>query len=109
MNELDRLGSPSYVPTEQDVLRTRVKTTGIVETHFTFKDLHFKWVVFFFLTFTREKMMLEMLLNYYLFQLQVIVTCSHNNAVNEKIKWESVLNPGVTNLDSKWSSGWLES
>merc|ERR1712193_342937 len=25
-----------------DVLRTRVKTTGIVETHFTFKDLHFK-------------------------------------------------------------------
>ena len=33
-------------------------------------------------------MMLEMLLNYYLFQLQVIVTCSHN-AVNEKIvrKW----------------------
>ena len=31
-------------------------------------------------------MMFEMLLNYYLFQLQVIVTCSHNNAVNEKIK-----------------------
>ncbi|KAK7820178.1 hypothetical protein U0070_003589 [Myodes glareolus] len=31
-----------YIPTQQDVLRTRVKTTGIVETHFTFKDLHFK-------------------------------------------------------------------
>ena len=42
LNALDRLGSPDYVPTEQDVLRTRVKTTGIVETHFTFKDLHFK-------------------------------------------------------------------
>ena len=42
LNALDRLGSPEYVPTEQDVLRTRVKTTGIVETHFTFKDLHFK-------------------------------------------------------------------
>lgn len=27
---------------EDDVLRTRVKTTGIVETHFTYKDLHFK-------------------------------------------------------------------
>ncbi|XP_028401317.1 guanine nucleotide-binding protein G(i) subunit alpha [Dendronephthya gigantea] len=42
LNALDRLGSKDYLPTEQDVLRTRVKTTGIVETHFTFKDLHFK-------------------------------------------------------------------
>ncbi|KAG7230510.1 hypothetical protein INR49_024619 [Caranx melampygus] len=31
-----------YQPTEQDILRTRVKTTGIVETHFTFKNLHFR-------------------------------------------------------------------
>uniref|UniRef100_A0AAY4AYP9 Guanine nucleotide-binding protein G(i) subunit alpha-1 n=1 Tax=Denticeps clupeoides TaxID=299321 RepID=A0AAY4AYP9_9TELE len=37
-----RIASGSYIPTQQDVLRTRVKTTGIVETHFTFKDLHFK-------------------------------------------------------------------
>uniref|UniRef100_A0A3P9M444 Guanine nucleotide-binding protein G(i) subunit alpha-1 n=2 Tax=Oryzias TaxID=8089 RepID=A0A3P9M444_ORYLA len=37
---LDRIAN--YIPTQQDVLRTRVKTTGIVETHFTFKDLHFK-------------------------------------------------------------------
>lgn len=42
LNALDRISVPSYIPTEQDVLRTRVKTTGIVETHFTFKDLHFK-------------------------------------------------------------------
>nr|AUG84414.1 Gai [Platynereis dumerilii] len=42
LNALDRISQPGYVPTEQDVLRTRVKTTGIVETHFTFKDLHFK-------------------------------------------------------------------
>ena len=44
LNALDRLSQTDYVPTEQDVLRTRVKTTGIVETHFTFKDLHFKSV-----------------------------------------------------------------
>lgn len=43
LNDLDRISVPNYVPTQQDVLRTRVKTTGIVETHFTFKDLHFKW------------------------------------------------------------------
>ncbi|CAH1264444.1 GNAI3 [Branchiostoma lanceolatum] len=44
LNSLDRLAAGGYVPTQQDVLRTRVKTTGIVETHFTFKDLHFKMV-----------------------------------------------------------------
>lgn len=42
LNALDRISMPDYVPTQQDVLRTRVKTTGIVETHFTFKSLHFK-------------------------------------------------------------------
>ena len=42
LNALDRTSQPGYVPTQDDVLRTRVKTTGIVETHFTHKDLHFK-------------------------------------------------------------------
>jgi guanine nucleotide-binding protein G(i) subunit alpha len=42
LNELDRIASPNYVPTQQDVLRTRVKTTGIIETQFSFKGLHFK-------------------------------------------------------------------
>ena len=31
-----------FQPTEQDILRTRVKTTGIVEVHFSFKNLNFK-------------------------------------------------------------------
>ncbi|XP_006260114.1 PREDICTED: guanine nucleotide-binding protein G(k) subunit alpha [Crocodylus porosus] len=42
LNDLDRISQLTYIPTQQDVLRTRVKTTGIVETHFTFKDLYFK-------------------------------------------------------------------
>lgn len=42
LNSLDRISQPNYIPTQQDVLRTRVKTTGIVETHFSFKNLHFK-------------------------------------------------------------------
>ena len=42
LNSLDRIASPHYIPTEQDVLRTRVKTTGIIETQFSFKGLHFK-------------------------------------------------------------------
>lgn len=42
LNALDRISQQGYVPTQQDVLRTRVKTTGIVETDFSFKDLNFK-------------------------------------------------------------------
>ncbi|XP_046405449.1 guanine nucleotide-binding protein G(i) subunit alpha [Ischnura elegans] len=42
LNALDRISQLGYVPTQQDVLRTRVKTTGIVETHFNFKGLNFK-------------------------------------------------------------------
>ena len=42
LDDLDRLGGKEYQPTEQDILRTRVKTTGIVEVHFSFKNLNFK-------------------------------------------------------------------
>jgi len=42
LDDLDRLGQKDYMPTEQDILRTRVKTTGIVEVHFHFKNLNFK-------------------------------------------------------------------
>ncbi|XP_072537859.1 guanine nucleotide-binding protein G(i) subunit alpha isoform X1 [Salminus brasiliensis] len=44
LNDLERISQQGYMPTQQDVLRTRVKTTGIVETHFTFKELYFKLV-----------------------------------------------------------------
>ncbi|XP_078090851.1 guanine nucleotide-binding protein G(t) subunit alpha-2-like [Mustelus asterias] len=44
LNSLDRLTAPEYIPSEQDVLRSRVKTTGIIETQFTFKDLHFRMI-----------------------------------------------------------------
>ncbi len=42
---LDRLGQPNYMPTEQDILRTRVKTTGIVEVQFIFKKLNFRYTL----------------------------------------------------------------
>lgn len=42
LDALDRIGATGYEPTEQDLLRTRVKTTGIVEVQFDFKRLHFK-------------------------------------------------------------------
>ena len=42
LDSLDRIGAPGYEPTEQDILRTGVKTTGIVEVQFDFRGLHFK-------------------------------------------------------------------
>jgi len=39
---IDRLSQVDYVPTEQDVLRSRVRTTGIVETQFTYGGLRFR-------------------------------------------------------------------
>nr|1SHZ_A Chain A, Guanine Nucleotide-Binding Protein Galpha(13):Galpha(i1) Chimera [synthetic construct]1SHZ_D Chain D, Guanine Nucleotide-Binding Protein Galpha(13):Galpha(i1) Chimera [synthetic construct] len=42
LDNLDKLGVPDYIPSQQDILLARRPTKGIHETHFTFKDLHFK-------------------------------------------------------------------
>ncbi|KAG0165155.1 guanine nucleotide-binding protein subunit alpha [Apophysomyces sp. BC1015] len=39
---IDRIGDPQYTPTDQDVLRSRVKTTGITETKFLLGDLTYR-------------------------------------------------------------------
>ena len=41
LDSLERLCASDYVPTEQDVLRIRVKTTGIIETSFEYKGFFF--------------------------------------------------------------------
>ena len=41
-NAMDRMASPSYIPTDQDILRSRVKTTGITETTFKVGELTYK-------------------------------------------------------------------
>ena len=37
LNALDRVSAPNYIPTFDDMLRSRIKTTGIVEMQFNFK------------------------------------------------------------------------
>jgi guanine nucleotide-binding protein subunit alpha len=39
---IERIGEPNYMPTDQDVLRSRVKTTGIAESKFTFGTLTYR-------------------------------------------------------------------
>jgi len=41
---IDRFASPDFVPTEQDVLRVRARTTGIIETSFVIKETKFRMV-----------------------------------------------------------------
>lgn len=41
-NSMERMSSPGYLPTDQDILRSRVKTTGITETTFKVGELTYK-------------------------------------------------------------------
>jgi len=41
---VERLSAKDYVPNEQDVLRSRAKTTGIIETEFTLEKTKFRMV-----------------------------------------------------------------
>lgn len=40
--DLDRLFTKEFVPTDQDVLRARLRTTGITETHFDLGSLQYR-------------------------------------------------------------------
>jgi len=40
-SHLQRIASPNFIPTEQDVLRCRAKTTGIIELKFTIENTQF--------------------------------------------------------------------
>ncbi|KAJ8338820.1 hypothetical protein SKAU_G00356060 [Synaphobranchus kaupii] len=44
LNDLERISASEYIPTVEDILRSRDMTTGIVENKFTFKELTFKMV-----------------------------------------------------------------
>lgn len=41
-DSIDRIAQANYLPTDQDVLRSRVKTTGITETTFIIGDLTYR-------------------------------------------------------------------
>lgn len=43
-DEIERFIQPNYIPSEQDILRARVRTTGIEEAVFDFEDMSFRMV-----------------------------------------------------------------
>ncbi|KAI9022259.1 guanine nucleotide binding protein, alpha subunit [Phycomyces nitens] len=41
-NSIDLISDPDYVPTDQDLLQSRIKTTGITETKFVWNNLKYR-------------------------------------------------------------------
>jgi len=44
LSDLDRIALPGYLPTQQDILRVRVPTTGIIEYPFDLEEIRFRMV-----------------------------------------------------------------
>uniref|UniRef100_A0A4W3HFR5 Guanine nucleotide-binding protein subunit alpha n=1 Tax=Callorhinchus milii TaxID=7868 RepID=A0A4W3HFR5_CALMI len=44
LSDLDRISEPAYLPTQQDVLRVRIPTTGIIEYPFDLQSIIFRMV-----------------------------------------------------------------
>ena len=42
--EIDRVAAVNYLPTEQDILRVRVPTTGIIEYPFDLEEIRFRYI-----------------------------------------------------------------
>jgi len=42
LNDLDRIADTAYLPTQQDILRVRVPTTGIIEYPFHLESVVFR-------------------------------------------------------------------
>lgn len=46
-DNIDRIGKVNYMPTEKDILFSKVKTTGIVETEFEINNRKFRYLILF--------------------------------------------------------------
>lgn len=42
LSDVDRIAAPDYLPTQQDILRVRVPTTGIIEYPFDLDSIIFR-------------------------------------------------------------------
>ena len=50
--DIDRIALPDYLPSQQDILRVRVPTTGIIEYPFDLEEIRFRWADFLELLLT---------------------------------------------------------
>ncbi len=45
LDSVMRIAEPNYSPTQNDILFSRVRTTGVVELQFTIEDVKFKYAI----------------------------------------------------------------
>ena len=45
LSDLNRIAQPGYLPTQQDILRVRVPTTGIIEYPFDLEEIRFRLLI----------------------------------------------------------------
>lgn len=72
--EIDRVAAPDYLPTEQDILRVRVPTTGIIEYPFDLEEIRFRYV-----SQCKERKTLPVPVIYYLYHIGLFLHrgCMH--------------------------------
>ncbi|PIK58217.1 putative guanine nucleotide-binding protein G(s) subunit alpha-like isoform 1 [Apostichopus japonicus] len=42
LDKIDDIIEPDFLPSDQDIVRTRQKTTGVLQTHFVVRNIHFQ-------------------------------------------------------------------
>ena len=51
LKDIDRIAERDYLPSQQDILRVRVPTTGIIEYPFDLEEIKFRYVRFIIFSF----------------------------------------------------------
>lgn len=66
LEDMPRIEAPDYLPTEQDILRARAPTTGIIEYPFDLDGIVFRYrnSFFFNVTAKRKEVKVVVTLNY---------------------------------------------
>jgi hypothetical protein len=55
LRKIDEIAAPGYIPTVDDILRTRVRTTGINEITYTFSNMNFTYVLSYILILRQQE------------------------------------------------------
>lgn len=73
---MERICDEKYVPTPTDVLRARVRTNGIIETHFKINDIIIRYVIVTLIGIQAAVYLWAHPLAYWWSLMQIIVGCT---------------------------------
>lgn len=73
--EIDRVAAHNYLPTEQDILRVRVPTTGIIEYPFDLEEIRFRYICAFLHTLYKYISTIYLFVNHFWIKACISVFC----------------------------------